>query len=397
MDARSGDVYDVAIIGAGPYGLAAAAHLRGANGLRIVGFGEPMSFWREMPRGMLLRSPYVASDIADPVGELSLAAYERAISVRPESPVPLSRFVDYGRWVQEAALPNLRRDWVTSVSRNGSGFNLTLTDGGEVHATRVVVAAGIGHFASRPPVFSGLGHGLVSHASEHDDLGVFRGSDVLVIGAGQSALESAALLKEGGAKVEIAARATTVHWLTRRWHHNLGPISWMLYAPPEVGSAGVSWLVTLPRVFRSLPRRVQDSMTRRALRPAGAAWLPPRLEEVPISLGVNVVGAHESNGRVVVTFDDGSTREIDHVLLGTGYRVEITKYPFLSPELIGELEMVDGYPVLGRGLESSVPGLHFLGAPAAWSFGPLMRFVAGTTFAASELARSIVAGSHAGR
>jgi len=393
-----GDSCDVAILGAGPYGLAAAAALRERDDLRVVGFGDPMSFWAtQMPRGMLLRSPYVASDIGDPKGDFSLAAYERSISVEPKAPVPLSRFVDYGRWVQQAVLPDLRSDRVTSISRNGSGFNLALAGGGTTHAERVVVAAGIADFASRPAVFAGLSPSLVSHAADHDDLGIFRGSKVLVVGGGQSALESAALLAESGASVELAVRAPFVRWLSRRWHHKLGPVSWLLYAPPEVGPAGISWFVALPRLFRSMPRRVQDWMTVKALRPAGAGWLPPRLGGVPINVGVSAVAATETNSHVSVTFDDGTAREADHVLLGTGYRVDVAKYPFLAPELVEEIETVGGYPVLGRGFESNVRGLHFLGAPAAWSFGPLMRFVAGTGFAAGELARSIVARARSGR
>jgi len=388
LDPTRSESCDVAILGAGPYGLAAASELRFTDGLRIVGFGEPMSFWAtQMPRGMLLRSPYVASDIGDPNGDLALSQYERSIGLEKQAPVPLSHFVEYGRWVQRAVLPDLRNDWIKSISRNGSGFNLALADGAEVHAERVIVAAGIADFADRPPLFDGLTK--VSHAADHDDLGVFEGSKVLVIGAGQSALESAVLLDEQGADVEVAARAETVRWLSRRWHHKLGPISYLMYAPPEVGPAGISWMVALPGVFRRFPRRTQNWMTAKALRPAGAGWLPPRLGDVTIRVGVNAVEAQETNGHIAVKFDDGSTREVDHVLLGTGYRVDVSKYPFLAPDLVEELETVNGYPELGRGFESNVPGLHFLGAPSAWSYGPLMRFVAGTGFAASELARSI--------
>ena len=393
-----GDSCDVAILGAGPYGLAAAAALRDRDDMRIVGFGDPMSFWAtQMPRGMLLRSPYVASDIGDPKGDFSLAAYERSISVEPEAPVPLSRFVDYGRWVQQAVLPDLRNERVTAISRNGSGFNLALAGGGRMHAERVVVAAGIADFAARPEVFAGMSPTLVSHAADHDDLGIFSGSKVLVVGGGQSALESAALLAENGANVELAVRAPSVRWLSRRWHHKLGPISWLLYAPPEVGPAGISWFVALPRVFRNTPRRMQDWMTVKALRPAGAGWLPPRLGGVPINVGISAVSAAETNSHVAVTFDDGKTREADHVLLGTGYRVDVRRYPFLAPELAEELTTVNGYPVLGRGFESNVRGLHFLGAPAAWSYGPLMRFVAGTGFASGELARSLATRARSGR
>jgi hypothetical protein len=77
-------------------------------------------------------------------------------------------------------------------------------------------------------------------------------------------------------------------------------------------------------------------------------------------------------------------------MMATGYRVDLRKYEFLSGNLISELRIIGGYPALGRGFESSVPGLHFLGAPAAWSYGPLMRFVAGADFAARAVAQSVV-------
>lgn len=381
---------DIAVVGAGPYGLSAAAHLRNADSLRVAAFGETMSFWSDqMPAGMLLRSPYVACNLSDPAGELSLPEYERSTGVAKEAPVPLSHFVEYGRWFQRAAVPDLRSERIQQISRNGSGFHVTLADGERVHARRVVVAAGIGNFAWVPDVFRGLPESLISHASEHDDLGRLSGANVLVVGAGQSALESAALLSEAGAQVEIAVRNPVVYWLTRRWHHKLGPVSRLLYAPPDVGPMGVSWLVAMPRVFTSAPRRMQTWMARRSLRPAGSGWLPARLTDVTITAGVRAVNAEEKDGHAVVAFDDGSTREVDHVLLGTGYRVDVSRYPFLAPELVRELEVVNGHPVLRRGFEASVPGLHFMGAPAAYSYGPLMRFVAGTEFAGKELVRGV--------
>ena len=369
----------------------AAAHLRSADSFEIAGFGDPMSFWADqMPAGMLLRSPYVGSSIGPSEGPLSLTAYEEAIGERPLEPVPLSRFVAYGRWYQQQALPELSSERVREVARNGNGFNLALENGETLHADRVIVAAGIGDFKWYPEIFRGLTAGLVSHACEHDDLGIFAGSHVLVIGGGQSALESAALLAEAGASVEVVARRPEVSWLSRRWHHKLGPVSRLMYAPPDVGPAGISWMVALPGAFKAMPRRLQTWMTRKALRPAGAAWLPPRLGTVTITSGISAVEAAEEDGRALVTFDDGSVRRADHVLLGTGYRVDVSRYPFLGREVVDQVETANGYPVLGRGFESSVDGLHFLGAPAAWSFGPLMRFVAGTAYAGRELVRGVV-------
>jgi hypothetical protein len=378
------------VIGAGPYGLAAAARLR-RQGVEPHVFGDPMSFWRSMPVGMLLRSPFAACNIGDDE-DLSLPAYGTAAGVELTKPVPLDRFVEYGRWVQQQAVPGVDDREVVSVERENGGFRVTLADGDSTTAHRVVVAAGIARFAWRPPFYRALPPEVVSHAADERELDRFDGARVVVVGAGQSALESAALLHESGADVEVVARAPLVRWLALRWQHRLGPVTRMLYAPPDVGPAGVSQLVARPHVFKRLPRRWQDRLGPRSIRPAGAGWLVPRMQNVPITVGREVVDA-SVNGCVRLTLDDGTTRDADHVLLGTGYRIDIGGYGFLSPQLLEQIETIRGYPVLGRGLESSAPGLHFLGAPAAWSFGPLMRFVAGSGFAARTLAREVARAS----
>jgi FAD-dependent urate hydroxylase len=152
---------------------------------------------------------------------------------------------------------------------------------------------------------------------------------------------------------------------------------------------GLSRLVAVPDLFRRLPRRAQDPLARRSIRPAGAAWLPPRLTEVPIVLGRTVVSVTARDARLHVTFADGDTQTVDHLLFGTGYRVDITRYPFLTDGLTARIRRAGGYPLLGRGMESSVPGLHFLGAPAAWSFGPIARFVSGSWYTSRQLVRAI--------
>jgi FAD-dependent urate hydroxylase len=374
------------IIGAGPYGLSAATFLRHA-GIEARIFGDPMSFWeKQMPKGMFLRSNWGASHIADPRSEFTLDAFCREEGNHCPKPIPLSRFVEYGRWFQRRGVPELESESVRSVRRTDDCFEVTTSLGETFSTKRVIVATGIHKFIQRPPEFDGIPPTAVSHSSDHGDLSQFKGQTVAVIGAGQSALESAALLKESGAEVEVFARQQNLNWVGRhpRLHH-LGPVSQLFYSDRDVGPAGISRLVAAPHLFRRLPRRLQSRMTYRAIRPAAAAWLAKRIEHFPITFGCRVVSACVQGSKVQLRFDTGMERNVDHVLLATGFRVDVRRCDFLSESIKEMLNTVDGYPVLNRGLESSVPGLHFLGKPAAWSFGPLVGFVSGTKFASREL------------
>jgi NADPH-dependent 2,4-dienoyl-CoA reductase/sulfur reductase-like enzyme len=380
----------VAIVGAGPYGLAASAYVR-RLGLSTAVIGEPMWFWqRRMPAGMFLRSPNVASDIADPERRLSLAAYGAASGKAIPSPVPIERFIDYGLWVQQQVAPAVDLRRVERIEGHYGGFRLTFAGGERTTAAQVVVAAGIAPFAARPQQFDQLPPELATHSSDHADLSSFAGQRIAVVGGGQSALESAALLREAGCEVEVLARNPRVFFLRRQpWLHQLGPLTRLMFAPAEVGPAGLSRLVEQPGWYRRLPRVLQDRIAVRSLRPAGAAWLIPRLRDVPITSGAAVTAASRNDGYARLTLDDGTERCVDHVLLATGFRVDIGRYGFLGDDLLRAVRQVSGHPCLSRTFESSIPGLYFLGAPAAWSFGPLMRFVAGTGWAARALARGI--------
>ncbi|MGY3343709.1 cation diffusion facilitator CzcD-associated flavoprotein CzcO [Bradyrhizobium sp. USDA 4472] len=387
-------ILDVAIIGAGPYGLAAGAHLRTVKGLELRVFGEPMSFWdQNMPVGMFLRSNWTATQIADPNDELTLEAYQGAHGLKFALPVPIEHFVGYGLWYQRQAVPDLDHRKVAHLEAHPKGFRLLLDDGDALLARRVVIAAGIGSFAWRPPEFQSLPNDLTSHSSEHRDFQKFAGKRLLIVGGGQSALESGALLHEGGAEVEIVARSPRIHWLggraSKTLHHRLGKFTRnLLYAPTDVGPAVLSQLVARPHLVRQLPRALQDKLTKRAVRPAGARWLVDRLKNTPIRLGGAVVGVTPLAEKVKVKLDDHSERIVDHILLATGYRVDVSKYKFLAPSLVQSIDRFNGYPRLKPGLETSVPGLHIIGAPARWSFGPLMQFVSGARYASHALVRA---------
>ena len=383
--------HDVIVVGAGPYGLSAAVHLQTIRGLQVRAFGRVMTFWeKNMPAGMFLRSPWKASHIADPKGTLTLDAYVAASGNHLSKPIPLDRFVDYGRWYQKQGVPGLDPRNIRRIQRTSNGFQVTAEDGEVFASRRVVVATGIAPFARRPPEADGLPAALVSHSCDHSDLTRFANKRVLVVGAGQSALESAALLHEGGANVEVAVRNPQVRWLRlsgTRFHK--GIMGRILYSPRDVGPAGMSQLTARPDCLRLFPRSIQNWVGRRAIRPAGSGWLIERVKNIPIQTGVFVKSITPVAGQARVTLSDGSECVVDHIMFATGYRIDIAKYPFLDSLLVSEIDRVNGYPRLKPGLESSVPGLHFLGAPAAWSFGPVSRFVSGTYYCVQSLTRRI--------
>jgi hypothetical protein len=110
-------------------------------------------------------------------------------------------------------------------------------------------------------------------------------------------------------------------------------------------------------------------------------------------VGRTVSAVAETTGRLQLVLDDSSKREVDRVVLATGYRIRLDRHPILARPLIASLRHLGGSPQLQDGLESSVPGLHFVGAAAVASFGPLMRFVAGAGYAARAVTRRVVSSS----
>jgi FAD-dependent urate hydroxylase len=389
---------DVAIVGAGPYGLSLAAHLRAAGVDHRV-FGEPMRLWRsQMPAGMFLKSAGFASNLSTSQRGHTLEQFCRDTG-RPFAPVgrpvPLDTFLAYGDWFQRSQVPHLEEVLVSHVDADNDGYAVSLTDGSSLWARRVVVAAGVQHFAHLPDVLHFLPPELCSHASDHADLSRFAGRDVVVLGAGQSALESAALLHESGAAVRVLARTGKL-----RWNGPAPPVDrsvWQRLREPEagLGSGWGNWFYsTRPGLFRYLPRRERLHRARTALGPSGAAWLRPRLENlVPVQLGHAVVGAQPLNDGVRLTARtiDGGRVELrtEHIIASTGYRADLARLEFLDPRLRARIRTIGGTPEVGRTFASSADGLYFVGPAVAPTFGPLMRFVYGADFAARLLSRHL--------
>jgi len=316
---------DVAIIGAGPYGLAAAAHLRAAD-VSVRVFGEAMSFWRHnMPAGMKLRSPWIATHIAEPRGRYRLDDYFAEMRLPRPDLLPVENFIDYGTWFQHHLAPDLDTRTVVRVAPRDGGFRIVLEDGENIFARRVVVATGLLHHEHRPAQFDGLPPSLVSHSCEHTDSAQFRGRSVAVIGRGQSACESAALLHEAGADVEIICREHLV------WNADPGTRSALrkslrallgkaLIPPSQVGPFPFNWLVEAPALIHHFSAGARDRLNEHCLRPTAILWLRSRLQDIPLRQGTRILEARRDGDRIALTLD-GGTRSVDHVLLATGYNV----------------------------------------------------------------------------
>jgi cation diffusion facilitator CzcD-associated flavoprotein CzcO len=390
---RRSSVCEVAVIGAGPYGLAVAAHLKAAR-IETQVFGEAMGFWRNnMPKGMKLRSPWRASHIADPRDAWSLDRYVEAAGLKRAENQPIEQFIAYGEWFQRGAVPDLDPRKVEIVQRNAGGFRLRLEDGETIEARRVVIAMGLANQDFRPSEFEGLPGELVSHTCEHADLGVFRGHRVAVIGRGQSGCESAVLLSEAGADVELISRGDIV-WIgsetpgaeNQGWRWRLREL---IAARGGVGPFPLDWLVDRPAIVGVLPAEWRDRLSIRSLRPAATAWLRPRAGAVRYSPGRRIVAARPAGAKISLELDNRTRAAFDHVLLATGYRIDVRRFGVLAPNLLAGIAQSDGYPVLDAGFEASVPGLHFAGSTALKSFGPLMRFVWGAGHAARAITRAV--------
>ena len=386
---------EVVIIGAGPYGLSMAAHLRqGGIGFRI--FGIPMQNWRTaMPKGMFLKSEGAGSDLSDPTRSMTLARHcaSRDLPYRDRAmAIPLETFVDYGLAFQRRLVPEVEECAVMALVRKAGAFDVRLDTGELVVARRVVIAVGTTYFRYLPPHFVTLPRELMSHSRDHSDFATLAGRDVIVIGGGQSALETAALLHEGGATVRVLVREPRVVWNPRPHAGPRTAVSRLSRPSSALGAGWKAWFYSDgAAMFQFLPPKLRSAVVRRALGPAGAWWLRDRVErQFPVLCGhvVREVGEKGSKVGLSVTRPEGGVTEMsaDHVVAATGYKVDMSALPFLNGSLLERLQRYDAAPVLSSDFESSIPGLHFTGLAAANQFGPSMRFVAGAKYTARRIA-----------
>ena len=394
---------DVAVIGAGPYGLSIAAHLSAAAIDNQV-FGAPMNSWRNhMPPGMCLKSYGESSSLFDPHSAFTLEAFcrERGIEYDPiVLPVRLETFIAYCDAFRERFVPRVDPRHLVGHEWTKRGHELTFDDGHRVTARRVVIATGVVHYKHVPEVLLRCDSTHLSHSSDHGPIEHLAGRRVAIVGRGSSALDLAALLTARGSAVTLLTRSAELKFQTlppRRDDHEpaLRRAARALLRPPARG-LGSGWVLAAcaatPRLIHCLPDRARRAILESYLGPSGGYFIRDFVEhsiELRLSTTVERVEA-QSDGVRLATVDAAGGRQFvdsDHIVAATGYRVDVRRLAFLGTRTLERIQNADGVPRLSANFESSLPGLYFVGLASARSFGPIMRFVEGAIHPAVHLAR----------
>lgn len=384
----------VTIIGAGPYGLSLAAHLR-ETGTKFRIFGSPMKSWlTNMPRGMRLKSTGYSSTLYDPQRAFTIGHYcaERKIPYADVGlPVNVETFCQYAMAFKERFVPDVHEAYLTDLSVAGGEFRLRFGDGTRIRSRQVVIGVGLENFRRMPTELAGFPPALVSHSGEHRDLGRFRDTVVAVIGAGSSAIDMSTLIYEEGGQPVLIARKQQLQFGIEE---SLERPAWERICRPMTG-IGPGWTNYLcahyPGAFRRLPDGFRQRTVNTFLGPSAGWFMKERSKAVSRLLGHRIVSADARQGRVHLTLvsDCGDKKNLiaDHVIAATGYKMDVGRLDFLSSDILRRLQVVGSAPRLSSNFESSIPGLFFIGPVSAMSFGPIMRFAAGAGFTAARLSQ----------
>jgi hypothetical protein len=387
---------EVAIIGAGPYGLSIAAHLAARNVEHRI-FGRPMQFWSQITDAggeRYLKSFCFGTNLSSPVPGSSFSDYSTPRGLETFEPCSMGQFTAYGLWFQQRNVPWVEPVNVSLVEKQGDAFVVTLENGDCMNATDVVVATGLDYFYHLPRALATLPPNLATHTSKIRRFAEYKGRDVAVIGAGQSALEAAALLNEAGARPILLVRAPSILWHAR--YSNERSVWQRMRAPLSGLGVGLkAWALTnVPGAAHRMPSNWRARFVKSHLPAEGAWWLRARVEaRFPIHFGTTVVAAQTKGSRVALELEKSDNRRhtilVDRVVVGTGYRVDVDRLAFLSPPLRQAISRLEQAPKLNSTFESSVHGLRFIGSSSAMSFGPLFRFVIGADYSARVVAAKL--------
>jgi len=374
---------DLLIIGAGPYGLAMAAYAQQQK-IDYLITGKPMEFWKSnMPGGLLLRSPWDWQ--IDPFGLHTIENYAKRKGLNKDQVEPISRefFLGYAEWFQKGKCIEVLPSFVERMDRSNNRFEALLDSKDTVVSKLVLVAPGFRYFKHMPEEFDEIFPSeQLSHSSDLVSFQSFKGRRVLIIGGRQSALEWAALINEqGAAAVHVSHRHETPKFEQSDW-------SWVKKL--------VETTVASPGWYRRLSVQEKEDINcrfwaegRLKLEP----WLGPRINNDTVKLwpGSRVIACSKlGNDELEVKLDVGKVLNVDHVILATGYKVDLSQIPYLCKgNILKEISTKNGYPVLDESFQSNIPGLFFTSLPATQDFGPFFGFVIGSPAAAIIIGSSV--------
>ena len=362
------------VVGAGPYGVAVAAHAI-ERGIDTVVVGHPMGFWTDhMPKGMFLRSGTDWHLDASGIDTFEAFIEDRGLSSVNIDPVPIAVFLEYAAWFQARKHVSVRDCLVSRLERDDNGFVASLDDGTQIAANFLVAAPGAAYFRQFPEWAAMLPEGISAHTCDLVRFQELAGARVMVIGGRQSAYEWAALLGENGVE-----RVDVVH---RHGIPRFERVSWKFIDPyMEATLSRRGW-------WRSLSTTEQGEIVQKFWEVGRLSiewWLVPRLADGRIHSwpGSNVVEATVGHsGTVSVGLSSGDQLTFDRVVFATGYKADLPRVPYLNG-LAGSLNVVDGFPVLDEAFQSSIAGLYVTGFASTRDFGPFFGFTKGCPAAAA--------------
>jgi FAD-dependent urate hydroxylase len=347
---------DLAIIGAGPYGLSIAAHAKKA-GLDYQVFGYPMEFWHsKMPPNMYIRTLVEHTGLSDPDYQYTLKNYQAEKKVALEYPLPRSILVDYAKWFINKTNISIHETYITNVGEQQASFTLLTEKGQNVVAKRVIVAVGLTNAKYIPDTLRHLSEDQLSHTSDYTSYQSFKGKSVLVVGGGQSAWEAAALLHQAGAKVDLAYRRA--NYLSPDKHTNA--------KQKELASK-----------FYYLSQQEKDEIRKQLERPTVSDFLVPLVEGKVKQRPNTMITSVTVNDHMQVQFNDNTHAIFDHIIVATGYRFLVHNLSFLH-QVIAKIDTNEvGEPIVNESFESSLSNMFFVGPAASYSHGPTFRFISG--------------------
>ncbi|HEY6975084.1 MAG TPA: NAD(P)-binding domain-containing protein [Chitinophagaceae bacterium] len=357
------------IIGAGPFGLAMAAHAKHL-GIDFIMVGKPMEFWKmNMPEGMYLRS---ACDWhLDPKNEHTIERFLSTQHLAPADVEPLSRnfYLSYTEWFQKQKQITALPVYVDRLDYADNYKYYAVTDEGDIiTANNVVIALGFKYFKHIPPEFENIfPQDACSHTCDLTDMKSMQYKRCLILGGRQSAFEWAALLAEAGAEtIYISHRHKSPEFMASDW-------SWV---NPIVDN-----IVHEPGWFRNLAAEEKDLLSKK-LWEEGRLKIEPWLEKRVMKDNVKllpyteiIAGKKLPKGELEVAFNNGVTITVDHIIFATGYKAVISKVPLLARgNILSKLAIQNNFPVLNEYFQTNMPGLFITSMPASQDFGPFFGF-----------------------